>query len=371
MLDYLQIDDPVFSKRVSHSVQHRLTAPVINLIAAGALIALLWPVAAPHLLLVWFSVQFTINLARLVFLGSPGGSPPEMLRWARCHTVAAVLAGATWGALSLVLIGLPLAYQAVALLVAGGMYMGALPMLAVLPRVYTYYLVAVLGPLALGQLASADFLQIIIGLLTLMTMVSLWRTGQQLGWTFNDNFRMQTMLEALARHDDLTGITNRRGFDERLLIEWQRAIRSGESLSLAVIDIDDFKLFNDRYGHLAGDKCLRAVAAALAGALLRASDMLARYGGEEFVALLPTIGENGARVVAERMRCKVDSLRYPHASSTTGDHVTVSIGLASIRPEQGSSQHDFLQCADEALYLAKAAGKNRVAFKCPDGLPTE
>jgi diguanylate cyclase (GGDEF)-like protein len=360
LTDPVAVDDPFLSRQASHFARHRLTAPAINLVVTGAMVALLWPVAAPATLLAWASAQVAINLARLVFLGSPAGSPAGTVRWARRHAVAAVITGATWGALAVVLFGLPQAYQAVALLVAGGMCMGALPMLAVVPRVYTLYLVAILGPLALGQFMAADSLQTIIGVLTLVTLASLWHTGRQLGKVIEDNFRLQVTLEALVRRDGLTGITNRRGFDEQFEAEWRRAVRADEPLSLALIDVDDFKRYNDHYGHPAGDECLKTVARALSAALPRASDLLARYGGEEFVVLLPMTGDDGARVVAERLRSAIVALAYPHARATTGAQVTVSIGLASIRPGRQQAPHDLLHAADQALYTAKAAGNNRV-----------
>jgi len=360
--DPVSADDPFLSRQASHFARHRLTAPAINLIVTGAMVALIWPVAVPATLLAWAAAQIAINLARLVFLRSPAGT----LQWARRHAVAAVITGVTWGALAVVLIGLPQTYQAIALLVAGGMCMGALPMLAVAPRVYTLYLVAVLGPLALGQFAAADSLQTLIGVLTLLTLASLWYTGRQLGRVIEDNFRLQVTLEALVRRDGLTGVVNRRGFDEQFEIEWRRALRAGGPLSLALIDVDDFKRYNDHYGHPSGDECLKTVARTCSAALPRSADLLARYGGEEFAVLLPMTDDAGARIVAERLRSAIVALAYPHASTTTGAHVSVSIGLASIHPERRRAPHDLLRAADQALYMAKAAGKNRVVFKKPD-----
>jgi diguanylate cyclase (GGDEF)-like protein len=166
-------------------------------------------------------------------------------------------------------------------------------------------------------------------------------------------------LDRLATSDGLTGIANRRSFDETLDAEWLRANRDGTELSLLMLDVDWFKGFNDRYGHRAGDDCLRAVAAAMRGALLRPADFAARYGGEEFVVLLAGTDAAGAATIAERVRDTVEATAVPHERSIFG-HVTVSIGAATACPRTGSRPQDLIDAADQALYRAKAAGRNRV-----------
>jgi len=168
------------------------------------------------------------------------------------------------------------------------------------------------------------------------------------------------LLERLALIDGLTGIPNRRNFDQRFDAEWRRASRDKQPLALIMADVDHFKLFNDHYGHGSGDACLRAVARAMMGALTRPGDMVARYGGEEFVALLPETSLNGAREVAERMREQVQMLKLQHEFSGPGV-VTLSLGYASLEPEQ-MHKHvpaEFLAKVDEGLYRAKNSGRNR------------
>lgn len=167
-------------------------------------------------------------------------------------------------------------------------------------------------------------------------------------------------LEVLSRHDPLTGLSNRRHFDEIKEDEFQRALRNGQPLSLLICDIDYFKAFNDLYGHASGDQCLRAVAQAMNGAITRSGDALARIGGEEFAILLPATSEAAAWQVAERVRLAVSTLRIPHAQSSVGPLVTISIGLAQLEIGRTSRFDALFDAADLALYRAKKNGRNRV-----------
>jgi diguanylate cyclase (GGDEF)-like protein len=175
------------------------------------------------------------------------------------------------------------------------------------------------------------------------------------------NLKIKTdLLETLALIDGLTGIPNRRRFDEVLDIEWKRAQRGGSVLAVIMADIDYFKAYNDNYGHSAGDQCLTAVAKTLASSLYRPSDMMARYGGEEFVGILPDIDVEGARVLAERWRANVAALALPHQHSKAENYVTISVGYASLRPTQYQSPMELVEKADKMLYQAKELGRNRV-----------
>jgi diguanylate cyclase (GGDEF)-like protein len=186
---------------------------------------------------------------------------------------------------------------------------------------------------------------------------------------------MADELRRIATIDILTGVANRRRFDESLEREWSRGRRSNDPLALLMIDVDHFKLFNDSYGHPAGDACLRSVAQALVGTSLRPADLVARYGGEEFVVLLPQTPRGGAEHVAQGVLDAVDALGIAHEASLTARHVTVSVGIGCydedsgccVPPSAGSrfaedlrarcSPLDLVQAADKALYAAKQAGR--------------
>lgn len=168
-------------------------------------------------------------------------------------------------------------------------------------------------------------------------------------------------LERLSNLDGLTGVANRRRFDEGLRREWRRARRRGRSLGLLLIDIDDFKAYNDGYGHLAGDDCLKRVAALLRDKLHRAEDLLARYGGEEFAVLLPEADGAAARRCAEYLHTAIATAKFPHQFARVGRCVSVSIGVVSIVPHSGIKPSDFIRMADRELYRAKGEGRNRIA----------
>ena len=171
----------------------------------------------------------------------------------------------------------------------------------------------------------------------------------------NKAFRL---VENLASQDGLTGIANRRRLDETLDFEWRRAIRDHSDISVLLIDVDHFKTYNDIYGHLSGDNCLRQIAEAALEAVHRPADLLARYGGEEFAVVLPNTNSSGAWEIAEQIRNSVESRRAPHAGNPHGV-VTVSIGCATHLPDRNSNYSTLLRAADSALYKAKSAGRNR------------
>ncbi|WP_426172688.1 diguanylate cyclase [Massilia sp. TWR1-2-2] len=172
--------------------------------------------------------------------------------------------------------------------------------------------------------------------------------------------RSETALQHAAMVDQLTQIANRRRFDSFLEQEWLRAIRSGQPLSLILLDVDHFKLYNDTLGHAAGDICLQQVAAALQSRALRTTDLAARYGGEEFVLLFAETALDTAVVLAESIRAQVESLHLPHPRSSTSEWLTVSIGVATVVPTQFDRIEEFFVAADRMMYAAKDAGRNRV-----------
>lgn len=172
--------------------------------------------------------------------------------------------------------------------------------------------------------------------------------------------RQADAMRELSMTDGLTGVANRRSFNDTLDAEWRRCARAGLPLSVIMIDIDHFKLYNDHYGHQAGDLCLQQVSAAMARCASRPQDMLARYGGEEFILLLPQEAAEGADVVARRILDEVGRLGVPHAASTTAPHVTVSLGVCTVMPPlDGTDANALIRQADKQLYLAKQGGRNR------------
>ncbi|CBL44879.1 hypothetical protein HDN1F_12960 [gamma proteobacterium HdN1] len=168
-----------------------------------------------------------------------------------------------------------------------------------------------------------------------------------------------TRLKVLSEVDSLTGIYNRRFLDNAMDEEWRRARRMGYRLSFLMCDIDFFKLYNDTYGHLVGDQCIRKVAQRLQSLFHRPGDVVARYGGEEFAVLLPGLEASEAHALAKVVCAEIQALAIPHSTSTVADVVTISIGVADILPNEESETRDLCRMADEGLYLAKRSGRNR------------
>jgi len=174
--------------------------------------------------------------------------------------------------------------------------------------------------------------------------------------------RRGDMLEQLADLDGLTGIPNRRKFDQFLDAEYSRSSRFEHPISFILLDIDQFKRYNDFYGHTAGDEVLKKVASVLTDAIPRKEDLTARYGGEEFACILPETNNEGAITVATRILEKIRSLKIPHERSDVTAHLTASIGIATVKPDlaKGDKRSDLIELADKALYRAKSQGRNQI-----------
>ncbi len=178
--------------------------------------------------------------------------------------------------------------------------------------------------------------------------------------------RSNQQLERLSATDGLTGLANRRQFDQHLYTEWQRSMRSRQPISLLLIDIDHFKRYNDRYGHLAGDACLRQVAGILYDCAQRSGELVARYGGEEFALLLPGADGDVAMTVAQRCMDELAKARIEHADSPVAECLTCSIGVATVVAAQDLVPESLVRCADEALYRVKSSGRaHYIVAPCP------
>jgi len=167
-------------------------------------------------------------------------------------------------------------------------------------------------------------------------------------------------LERLSASDGLTGVANRRCFDQTIKREWTRLQRTKDFLSLIMCDVDFFKLFNDTYGHQRGDDCLKSVAKALQETARRGGDCVARYGGEEFAVIMPVTGGKSAIYIAEKIRQTVEKMAIAHSKSSVSAYVTLSLGVVTVVPDNQGTPEALIKCADKALYLAKSSGRNRV-----------
>jgi diguanylate cyclase (GGDEF)-like protein/PAS domain S-box-containing protein len=179
--------------------------------------------------------------------------------------------------------------------------------------------------------------------------------------------KLEGRLETLATEDGLTGLANRRRFDERLLEEWARAHRERTPLALLMLDLDHFKMFNDEYGHQAGDECLRAIGGILGAEAKRAADLAARYGGEEFAMLLPNTDAEGCAQIAEKILREIRRAGMVHRLNLPSGWVTASIGGAVFRPgvDRSAGRASLIEAADQALYTAKRSGRDRLVMAAP------
>ncbi|HBW99046.1 MAG TPA: diguanylate cyclase [Pseudoalteromonas sp.] len=199
---------------------------------------------------------------------------------------------------------------------------------------------------------------------TITMEVSGINLGDEYIAVFNDATKRledQNILRDMAFLDSLTQIANRRRFDEKLSKEFEKAVECGDDLAIILIDIDHFKLFNDRYGHVEGDLCLYNVAQAIACTVSRTEDFVARYGGEEFVVLLPQTDKQGALFIAEHIQKAIEELHIPHEDSFTG-YLTLSMGIHAINKDDSCDQKEFIKAADSALYYSKRQGRNCLAL---------
>jgi len=184
-------------------------------------------------------------------------------------------------------------------------------------------------------------------------------------------YQANVELERLSYMDGLTGVVNRRGFEKTFLTEWRRSQRENQPLAVVMIDIDEFKKYNDGYGHLQGDDCLKKVAETLNNTVRRPGDVVARYGGEEFVILLPNTDVEGAMYVVSHLVENVSALKIPHLFATYNHKVTISAGISSTElMSKPYTDEDLLASADKALYVAKEGGRNRFEVYQPNPSPT-
>jgi diguanylate cyclase (GGDEF)-like protein len=273
-------------------------------------------------------------------------------------------------------IAVPLRNAVVSIPVAGAAAHGQVEMLALLPLM-------ILGPffflglpfrsaLLSVSLTAVSFVAAAIGFdlalpivlrtcaFLLIAIVACFMAARHMERRSRTNFLQGRLIAELAQHDALTGTKNRRVLDEHLNRLWQQAVEDGRTIAVLLVDVDQFKAYNDRYGHQAGDQALRQVARTLQRFVCRPLDVLARYGGEEFAAVLYDVDGEQARHVAERMRNAVRELTIEHRASHVAPTITISVGVAVIEPTPERRPRGALQLADEALYTAKSGGRNRV-----------
>lgn len=291
-------------------------------------------------------------------IGRPGTSAHGKIAQ---HLAAAALAGAGWGGAAAALPWLGQTQQTALLMLMVIAVNTALPRLVVYLPIFFAFAAGVFVPLALTLPFLAVAARELVGLVLFVVVVTLWLSARHMRAVLVRILRKQIVYEHVSSEDRLTGLGNRRHFDESLDIAWHQAGRLKVPLSLIMLDVDHFKKFNDSYGHPAGDDCLRQVAGVLAGCIKRGGDSVSRYGGEEFAVVLFHTPMTHAKNIGEQMCQAVKAIGIQHEQSAYGV-VTISIGGATVVPTSGIAAQELINQADAALYRAKEAGRNRVEW---------
>lgn len=277
------------------------------------------------------------------------------------HLIAALIAGAGWGGAAVALPWLDHNGQVALLVLLVIAVNTALPRMVVYLPIFIVFAAGVFTPLVLALPFLDAAGRELVGLVLLVAVATLLVSARHMRAVLVRILRKQIVYAAVSSEDRLTGLGNRRRFDENYDAAWQQAARLQVPLSLIILDVDHFKKYNDRYGHPAGDECLRSIANVMGNCIKRGGDSVARYGGEEFAVILFHTPMTNARNIGEQMCAAVRNLALKHEASSFGV-VTISIGGATVVPNLETSRQELLDQADSALYRAKELGRNRVEW---------
>lgn len=362
--------------RIEQSYRQLPISLLVNLVNGLLLAVVLWDVTSVSVLLTWSLLLLVVTGARFLtlrtFRRAARGVELDQAAWTNYFVAGAGAAGVVWGA-SGVLLFHPSSFphQVLLAFVLGGMVAGAVPLLSSVGHAYRYFAIPVVVPISVRMLLVGDPIHLIMGLMIAVFGLAMLASSAQVHRLYRDaeslrrellsSVELSHVLEHMARLDSLTGIPNRRLFEEELRKEWGRAERDHDTLAVIIADIDYFKEYNDHHGHPAGDRCLMEVAQTMQRALSRPGDVVARIGGEEFAFLLPRTKLSGAVSVAEQIRAQVLALNLPHRASPVTDRVTVSFGVACSDDASIGSPADLIRASDVALYEAKRRGRNQIA----------
>jgi len=327
-------------------------------------------------LLIWFGLIVTLSIVRYLvgknFNTKRQYTQEDLSYWANRHVFFTTLISTIWGVAGIMFFPQDLPHQILLMLILSSVLLAAIPTLAASRLAFYFQIVVIFLPVVSLFLISKDSDHGLLAVALIILAVTLVLVSS---YIYHLLFELQTThiaLQALAETDQLTNIANRRHFDRKFKVEWRRAMRDKNPISMMMIDVDFFKKYNDSYGHQEGDKCLQEIAKALESITNRPADLASRYGGEEFAILLPATSLDNTVMLAERLRKKIEKLKIEHTRSSFGI-VTVSIGVSCCEPAwdfTGKTPDKdqkvifpamLLTAADNALYVSKERGRNQVS----------
>ena len=365
------------------------TIQVLGVFTGLLAVGVFWDLADHTHLLFWLSAHVAVSAIRLrfnvLFRRKQPSGVKTMQRWANLYVAGTFISGLVWGSLCLFYDASWAApYQVILFVIYTGITAGSFnthtPYFIAFPAFYLPPVFSLMYTLSLQQDEGYIALATLFAIYIVLMYVSALRYHNSLTRSLEirfDNERLadelslsNQRLSSLADTDELTGLSNRRSMFNRLASEWNRHYRSQTVLSLLYVDIDCFKQYNDTYGHEAGDQCLIRISRLLHDHALRSSDMSARFGGEEFALILPDTNKQDAERIAASIIDNLACLKMPHSGSSVADHVTVSLGIATMVPHEPDNDAVLRETADQMLYRAKHEGRNRFISSPDDSRQT-
>ncbi len=370
--------------QIAYLYKNKLLGFWSNILLAGVLLTFFWQYfSAQRLsLLIWFGLIVTLSIVRYLigknFNSKKQYSQIQLSGWANRYVFFTTMISTIWGLAGVVLFPDDLIYQILLILVLFSVLLAAIPTLAASRIAYYLQILVTLAPTVILLLMSVDKGHSVLAVAMIVMATTLIFVA---GYIYHLLFELQGAqfaLQDLADTDQLTQVANRRHFDREFKIEWRRAMREKTPISLLLLDVDYFKKYNDSLGHQAGDECLQMISASLRSVTRRPADLAARYGGEEFAILLPSTQLKDARMLAERLRNKIENLKIDHPRSEF-KVVTVSVGVSCCEPGwdfTGNTPEEeqdvifpamLITAADNAMYVAKRQGRNQISEqRCGD-----
>lgn len=359
------VEHQILVESLTYLYRSMTSAAIGHVFAASFVVFSLYEVVPHNHLYIWLGAVITISSTRLLLTRwveqRLRDAPTATIQlWATVLYVMTFFQTATWGSSVFVIWPDSIEYRAVLVVILAGIIAAGGIILALHRRSFIVYCLPIAIPATAQLLISGGRLEFTLAVLFVFYSGLMYLSVNRLTELFLEGLRLRFLMQTESRTDALTGLANRRGFDESLHDLWQQANRTGQSLGLLMIDVDHFKAYNDYYGHPQGDVALKILAKHLSDIASRSTDVCARIGGEEFAILMPVTDLAGCRQVADSLQASLEKERVPHRNSDRG-YLTVSMGLNVVTPDQTNTPELFMMRADQALYEAKESGRNTIS----------